>query len=44
MNVADIMTKKPIILGEKATVLDAVKRMRNVSCGVNDAHLSEHRQ
>ena len=41
MKISQLMTKKPIFLDEKATVLEAIKKMENVGCGIlpigNDA-------
>lgn len=34
MNISTIMTKDPIILKEKSTVLDAIKKMQSEGCGI----------
>lgn len=34
MNISELMTKKPTILEENATVLDAIKKMKAVGCGM----------
>ncbi len=34
MKIADVMTKNPVIIGEKATIHDAMKKMETMNCGI----------
>ena len=34
MKISDVMTKNPVIIGEKATIADAIRKMENIGCGI----------